>query len=101
MGVAHALHPQATRNHLSVIAPKDGWVSPVSFRADLGHQLVIIFACVTCAIMGLPVTCCVQTTVRSAWMENVTVDSKAGEDSTARKKDALAIRKIARDMASV
>lgn len=87
--------------HLSVIAPKDGWVLLVSFHANMGLQLVTIFACVIYATMVLPVTCCVQIIVRCVWVENVTADFRVGEDRSVRRKGALDTRKIARDMDNV
>lgn len=87
--------------HPSVTAPKDGWAWLVNFHVNLGLQLVITFACVTCATMGLPVTCCAQTTVRSVLMGNVIADSRVGEDSTVRRKDVRATRRIAQDTDNV
>ena len=84
-----------------VIAPKDGWVLLVNFHVSLEHPQVIIFVFVTYATMGLPVTCYAQIIVRFASTANVTVDLRVGGETTAKGKDALDIRKIARDMGSV
>ena len=102
MGVARVLLPRVTMTQTSpnVTAPKGGWAQLASFRANLGLRLVIISACAICAITGLPVTCCAPTIVRFVWMGSVIADLRVGEDSTARGKDVLATRKIARGMAN-
>ena len=63
MRMVRVWHPQQTVKHQSATARKDGWALLVKNPANLGLQLVSIFASVTTAIMGLPVTCCAQTIV--------------------------------------
>lgn len=95
MGVVLVTHQRMLMRRLSVIAPKDGWVLLANFRASLGVQLVITFACVTCVTTGPLVTCSAPIIVHCVWEENAIVVSRVGEDSTARGKVALATREIA------
>ena len=101
MVVALVSHLQETMNRLNVIVLKDGWVWPVSCLVNMEHRLAIIFACATCATMGLPVTCYAQITAHFALMGNVTADATDGEVHFVRKKDALDVTKTAPDMANV
>lgn len=99
--VALVSHLRETMNRPNVIVLKDGWVWPVSCLVNMEHRLVIIFACATCATMGLPVTRYAQITAHFALMGNVTADATDGGVNIVRKKDALDVRKTAPDMVNV
>lgn len=98
---ASVSHPRTTMKHRGVIALKDGWVLPVSYRVNMELQQAIIYACVTRATMGLPVTCFALITLHSVLMTNVIVDLRVGEETTAKGRVVLGIRKIARDTGNV
>lgn len=98
---ASVSHPRTTMKHRGVIALKDGWVLPVSYRVNMELQQAIIYACVTRATMGLPVTCSALITLHSVLMTNVIVDLRVGEETTAKGRVVLGIRKIARDTGNV
>lgn len=98
---ASVSHPRTTMKHRGVIALKDGWVLPVSYRVNMELQQAIIYACVTRATMGLPVTCSALITLHSVLMTNVIVDLRVGEETTAKGRVVLGIRKIAQDTGNV
>lgn len=86
--------------HPSAPASRDGWVLLVRNPANLAHQLLIIFASVTIATMGLPVTCSAQTTAQFVKTESVTVGLMGGVEFIARRKDVPVTKKTARGMAN-